>query len=213
MDEVSGSQPGVKPRLKKDWVVSQASFDRLLQALDPDRDAAGERYLQIRDKLCNFFKWRNCAAPDDFADQTIDRVARRIEEGSEILTGNVYLFFHGVAVNVLREYWKQTEKFKTKPIDEVPEVHTQVEDPVEAREIESEKEHRLGCLDGCVKKLPAPQLRLITEYHQGEGGVKIAKRTQLAEDLGIPLNALRIRAFRIRGELENCITACTGRSR
>jgi DNA-directed RNA polymerase specialized sigma24 family protein len=205
------SQPGVKPGLKKDWVVSQASFDRLLLALDPDREAAGERYLQIRDKLCKFFQWRNCATPDEFADQTIDRVARRIEEGSEILTGNVYLFFHGVAVNVLREYWKREEKVKTKPLDEVPEVHTAVENPMEVQEIESEREHRLGCLDGCVKKLPPQQLRLITEYHKGEGGAKIAKRTQLAEDLGIPLNALRIRAFRIRGDLESCITECTQR--
>src|SRR5882724_10168585 len=185
--------PGPKPGLKKDWVVTQASFDRLLAQLDPDREAAGERYLKIRDKLCKFFQWRGCSTPDDFADKTIDRVARRIDEGAEIRSGDVYLFFHGVAINVLREYWKQAQKVQEKPLEDVPEIQRSVENPIDAKEKEGEKEHKLGCLDGCVGKLPAQQLMLITQYHQGEGGAKIAKRNELAKHFGIPLNALRIR--------------------
>ena len=199
-----------KPALKKDWVVSQESFDRMLAQLDPDREAAGERYLKIREKLCKFFQWRNCLTPDEMADLTIDRVARRIDEGAEIRAGDVYLFFHGVAINVLREYWKQAQKVQEKPLEEAP-VEKEAGNPVEAKQELEDKERQLGCLDGCVKKLPAAQLRLITEYHQGEGGAKIARRNDLARDLGIPLNALRIRAYRIRGELETCISDCTSR--
>jgi DNA-directed RNA polymerase specialized sigma24 family protein len=197
------------PDLKKKWAMSQESFDGLLRHLDPDREAAGERYLQIREKLCKFFQWRGWAAPDDYADQTIDRVARRFEEGVETRPGDVYLFFHGVAVNVLREYWKQAQKVKEKPLEETPGIHSAVQNPLETVEREGEKEQRLECLDGCVEKLPAQQLMLITQYHQGDGGAKIARKNELARHLGIPLNALRIRAFRIRGELETCISECT----
>src|ERR1700686_2943895 len=91
------------PALKKDWIVTQASFDRLLQKLDSDRDRAGEQYLRIRQKLSKFFEWRGCISPEECADRTIDRAARRIDEGSEIHASDVYLFFHGIAVNVLRE--------------------------------------------------------------------------------------------------------------
>jgi DNA-directed RNA polymerase specialized sigma24 family protein len=192
-----------------DWVLTQEALDRLLLRLDPDRDAAGERYLQIREKLCKFFQWRGCTTPDEFADRTIDRVARRLEGGEEIRAGDAYLFFHGVAINVLREFWKHAQRVREKPLEEAPEVHTAAENPVEIGERKVEQERQLGCLDGCVKKLPAQQLMLITQYHQGEGGAKIAKRNELATYLGIPLNALRIRAYRIRGELENCITDCT----
>jgi DNA-directed RNA polymerase specialized sigma24 family protein len=193
------------PGLKKDWVVTQEAFDRLLARLDPDRDAAGERYNQIREKLCKFFQWRGCASPEEFADRTIDRVARKMEEGAEIRAGEPYLFFHGVAINVLREFWKQAQKVREKPIEEVPELRL----ATDAVANTGDKEKQMGCLDGCVRKLPPQHLRLITEYHNGEGGAKIARRNALAEDLGIPLNALRIRAFRIRGELETCISECT----
>jgi DNA-directed RNA polymerase specialized sigma24 family protein len=191
--------------------LTQESLDRLLEQLDPDREAAGERYLKIREKLCKFFQWRNCLQPDECADQTIDRVARRIDGGEEIRTGDIYLFFHGVAINVLREYWKRAQRVQEKPLDEAPEAHAATENPVEVSEREGAEEQRLACLDGCVKKLPPQQLMLITEYHQGQGGVKIAKRNALAQHLGIPLNALRIRAYRIRGELETCISECTRR--
>ncbi|HLJ13459.1 MAG TPA: hypothetical protein VKV15_03110 [Bryobacteraceae bacterium] len=197
------------PAYKKDWVVTQASFDRLLQQLDPDRETAGERYLQIRQKLVKFFEWRGAATPEDFADRTIDRVARRIDEGAEIQSQNVYLFFHGVAINVLREYWKEAQKFQSKPLEEVPEIqqvqHAATEGAAGDRELQ------LQCLDGCVHKLPSQHLSLITRYHHGQGGEKIAARNELAQELGIPLNALRIRAFRIRGDLETCISQCMNR--
>jgi DNA-directed RNA polymerase specialized sigma24 family protein len=202
------------PALKKDWIVTQESFDRLLGQLDPNRERAGERYEQIRQKLTKFFQWRGCTTPDEYADRTIDRVARKIGEGAEIHSQDVYLFFHGVAINVLREHWKEAQKANVKSLDESPAAQNAGENPNEVRERETEhaeREQRLECLDGCVQKLPAQQLMLITQYHQGEGGVKIAKRNELAKHLNIPLNALRIRAYRIRGELETCISECVGR--
>jgi len=200
------------PTLKKDWVVSQAAFDGLLLTLDPDRERAGEKYEQIRQKLTKFFQWRGCSAPEEFADRTIDRVARKLGEGAQIHSQNVYLFFHGIAVNVLREHWKDVQRNDVKALDDLPDSQSAgAEDPVETagRRTEHElREQKLECLDACVRRLPAQQLVLITEYHQGEGAAKIARRNQLAKQFGIPLNALRIRAYRIRGDLETCISGC-----
>lgn len=198
------------PALKKDWVLTQAALDRVLQLLHADREAAGQKYEQIRQKLTKFFQWRGCATPDEFADRTIDRAARKIDEGAEIHSRDLYLFFHGIAVNVLREYWKDVQRVEVKSLDE----ETEAQKAIQARGEEddpAEKEQRLECLDGCVKNLHPQQLLLITNYHQGEGGAKIARRNALAAQLNIPLNALRIRAFRIRGELETCISECVKR--
>jgi DNA-directed RNA polymerase specialized sigma24 family protein len=202
----------ISPALKKDWVVSQAAFDGLLLKLDPDRERAGERYEQIRQKLIKFFQWRGCITPDDYADVTIDRVARKVAEGADIRSQDVYLFFHGVAVNVLREHWKQVERRDVKSLDEqvAPEKAGAV-DPIAAGEVEAarvQQEKNLECLDHCVRKLPPQHLVLITQYHQSEGRTKINQRNELAKELGIPLNALRIRAYRIRTELETCISEC-----
>src|SRR5215813_5974815 len=112
------------PVLKKDWVVTQAAFEQLLGHLDPDREQAGEKYEQIRRKLTKFFQWRGCAVPEEFADRTIDRAARRMAEGAEMRSQDVYVFFHGIAVNVLREHWKEAQKVQLKPLDEAPEMVT-----------------------------------------------------------------------------------------
>ena len=199
------------PGSKRDWSMTQTSFDLLLTQLDRDRESAAEKYLQVRNKLVNFFRWRACDSPEDYADRTIDRVARRIEEGAEIIARDPYLYFHGVAVNVLREHWKKVAKENTGSLEQLPTWQTPGVDPHETRDQQTEalqNEARLECLDGCVAALPKTHLDLITQYHQGEGGARIARRNELAGNLGIPLNALRIRAYRVRGDLEKCVVNC-----
>ncbi len=204
--------------LKKDWVVTQTAFDRLLAELDPDRERAGEKYEQIRQKLTKFFQWRGCSfsAAEEHTDRTIDRVARKIEEGAEVHARDPYLYFHGIAINVLREHWKKVEKEGAEAIDDLPPSRSPAVNPAEVEEAEEtriEQESRLECLNECVTRLPSDQLAMITEYHQGEGGAKIARRKELAERMNLPLNALRIRMCRLRGELEGCITSCVKRSK
>jgi DNA-directed RNA polymerase specialized sigma24 family protein len=189
--------------------VSQGAFERLLAQLDPDRERAGERYELIRQKLTKFFQWRGCAAPEEYADETMDRVTKRIGEGTEIHSGDPYLFFHGVAINVLREYWKKEQRAPKASLDEA----NLADKPATAEPDKHEsKERQLDCLDGCMQKLPPQHLTLVSRYHEGQGGAKIERRNELARELNIPLNALRIRVFRIRGSLESCISECVKRA-
>src|SRR5437588_10716542 len=77
------------------WTLGQDAFDRLLASLDSDREHAGEKYQQIRSNLTRLFEWRGCPFPEDHADETINRVARRLEEGEEVR--EVTKYFFGVA--------------------------------------------------------------------------------------------------------------------
>jgi DNA-directed RNA polymerase specialized sigma24 family protein len=52
---------------------------------------------------------------------------------------------------------------------------------------------------------------LVLQYYQEEKGAKIEHRRAMAERLGIPLNALRIRAHRIRVALRDCVSDCLAR--
>ena len=199
---------------KKDWVMTAAAFDRILAELDPDRERAGERYEFIRQKLMKFFQWRGCPAPEDYTDRTIDRVARRLEEGAEVQGRDPYLFFHGTAINVLREHWKESERHGVDALDDLAPSKTPAEDPLEMRTRQEERldhEVKLECLNECVRSLPSEQIEMIQQYHQHDGGAKIEQRKKLAAQLNIPLNALRIRTYRIRQELEACILNCTRR--
>src|SRR5215467_6390514 len=69
--------------LQRDWSLSQDAFTKLLNWLDEGNDSKGERYLEIRRRLVQYFARKNCLSPDELADETLNRVARRLtEEGA-----------------------------------------------------------------------------------------------------------------------------------
>ncbi|MEN3332706.1 MAG: hypothetical protein V7641_2071 [Blastocatellia bacterium] len=104
---------------------------------------------------------------------------------------------------MLKEYWASPEReFAT--LDALPPLvhpHTETLRDQEA-ERQSHVERRLNWLAGCLSQLPAESRALILDYYQGERGERIRHRKQMAERLGIPQNALRIRVHRIRERLE-----------
>src|SRR6185369_8107393 len=73
---------------------------------------------------------------------------------------------------------------------------------------DTEHDQRQQCFDGCLEGLPLSNRNLILFYYQEERGAKIELRKTLADQLKISLDALRIRAHRIRKGLEQCITSC-----
>ena len=181
------------------WSLTQEAFDKLLVCFSPDRDEAGKQYEITRAKLVRFFEWRASGAPEERVDETINRVARKIDEGQPI--DNLIGYLYGVARLVFMEGLKEQERAPL-PLETVDTSHY-------APLAEDEgPESRLLCLDQCLETLPPESRNLILEYYQEEKRAKIEIRKQLAERLRIPLNALRIRAHRIRLDLEKCLTEC-----
>ena len=186
-----------KPHEKPKWVMTQEAFDKLLNAFSEDRDDAGELYERTRVKLTRYFEWHSVGPADELVDETFNRVARRLDEGQTI--DNLLGFIHGVA-NMIRK-----EALKKRPpvsIDDEPEAEKIIRPDPPA------PDPRLACFDKCLEKLSRERQDLIVDYYQQELRHKINRRQKLAERLGIPLNALRIRAHRIRMTLETCITQC-----
>lgn len=183
--------------------LTAETFDSLLSFLDQDREQAARRYHTMYRKLLRLFEWRGCAFPEELADETINRVAKKISEGTAIRADDPYRYFAGVAHWVFMEVLRK-EKQERRALAEVR--HLPPSEP-----IEDETEHRLSCLDQCLEQLPVDSRELIVKFYQGEGGARISQRKGLAEQLGITLNALRIRAHRLRGQLESCVRSCMER--
>ncbi|MGB9181579.1 MAG: sigma-70 family RNA polymerase sigma factor [Pyrinomonadaceae bacterium] len=195
-----GIRTGGSHHLKKDWTLTQQAFDTLLSRLDDDRTRAGEKYEVIRSKLEKFFEWRGCFSAGDLADETINRVARRLDEGEDIQ--NLHSYFYGVARLLFMETLKEQEKARLA-VDHLPtSEQVSIEDEV--------KEVRIKCFERCLSEMPDETRRMIVEYYQDDRGAKIERRKEIAERMRIPLNALRIRAHRIRAKLEACVSNCMG---
>ncbi len=187
------------------WTLDSHAFERLLAFLDDDRDRAADKYEDIRGRLVKLFAWRGCTAPEEYADRTIDRVARRLLEGADVHVTQPFHYFHGVAMNVLREHWREPDR-KTEPLtagnEPAPRDGPAIDDGAEAQRAD----RRLFCLERCLSEMPPRHRDMLLDYH---GGSKhIARRQALALSLGIPINALRIRMYRIRTSVESCVTRC-----
>jgi DNA-directed RNA polymerase specialized sigma24 family protein len=177
---------------------------------DADVERAGEKYELMRAKLVKFFRCRGCRAPFDLADETLNRLARRAEQGEEIRSATLTEYCYGVAHNVLRESLRNPENAFASLETLTPSEHP-AENPARLAELQTatrESERRLACLETCAGTLPLETRRLVISYYEEEKGAKIGNRRRLAEAMGIPMNALRIRVHRIRAKLEKCVTEC-----
>ena len=183
------------PLPKNRWTLTQDAFDLLLAQLDTDRQQAGAKYEALRRKLVKFFEWRGCGFSEDFADDTINRVARNLEAGEKIRHFAAYCA--GIARHVFLESLRtrqQQEALQTMP------------NPSATPSDDSDR--RWECLEHCLRELPPESFHLIVQYYQEDKHTRIEARRDLAARLGIPLNALRIRAHRIRLRLEGCVQEC-----
>jgi DNA-directed RNA polymerase specialized sigma24 family protein len=185
---------------KAKWSLTREAFDKLLNAFSPDRDEAAAKYELMRRKLVRYYEWRGIEPADEYADETLNRTARRIDEGQII--DNLMSYIYAVARLVFMEALKSRERAHV-PLPDVPPPNLHAK-PLE----ETEPEPRVVCLDECLESLPVENRKLIIDYYQEERRAKIELRQELADRLAIPLNALRIRAHRIRITLEQCINRC-----
>jgi DNA-directed RNA polymerase specialized sigma24 family protein len=183
------------------WDLTPKAFNQFLSILDIDRDRAGEIYETLRRNLIQLFIWRGCRDPESHADETINRVIRKIDEGEEVR--DVIAYAHGVARRLLLEIFKKQEREQVG-IDELPPLVAQ---PAE----QNDDENGVLCLRRCLNRLPEESRQLIVLYYQGEKSAKIENRKRLAEGLRVTLGALRYRAFDLRQRLQGCIERCMGR--
>jgi DNA-directed RNA polymerase specialized sigma24 family protein len=172
--------------------LQKTDFDRLLFWLDPDSERAGELYEKIRWRLIAILALRGCRVPEDLADETIDRVARRVSDIEARYVVDKSHYFLGVMNNVHHEYLKRPRLSEVVP----PTVDSEV------------KEQTFLCLDRCIEKLAPHAREIIEQYYAADKRAKINLRKRIAAAVGISNSNLRLRALRIRAKLQTCIEQC-----
>jgi len=184
--------------MKTDLTVTQEAFDELLAWLDSDRENAGHKYEEIRRSLVKIFAWRKCVDPEGMADATINIVAQKASQLRNTYEGKPHLYFYGVARNLVREYENSRRVLVSLEDADTPIVDD-TDDDIEQVD---------ACLSKCLGKLASEDRELALAYYQKDGQAKIDLRRALAEKIGIDSNALRVRMYRMRGSLAQCIERC-----
>jgi DNA-directed RNA polymerase specialized sigma24 family protein len=206
-----GEDPAMPAGLEKGRSTDRGAFHKFLAWLDLGIDSNGEKYLEIRRRLVQYFDRRNCALPDELADETLNRVARRLAEEGEITGVTPAHYCYLIARFVFLEYRRRPDRsyISTEVLPGLPAAIPGAPGWTESEEAEVQ-EKRMNCLDRCLQTLQAGQRELIMEYYRGERGARMEHRGALAARLGVTANALSIRACRIRTTLERCVKTCCG---
>src|SRR5258708_10881372 len=90
--------------------------------VDHDGERAGLTYEKIRWRLISILASRGCPIPEELADETIDRVARRVVDIQDSYVGDKAIYFLGVMNNVHHEYLKRPAI--SQPLQLVDEAET-----------------------------------------------------------------------------------------
>lgn len=195
--------------VREDAKLTPDSFAALLAWLDDGVDSNGERYIDVRRRLASYFDRRNRPAADDLADKTLTRVAITLAQDGVIATRPPARFCFAVARYVLLEDLRRDRRLV--PFDESRATDSPGGTGHAGAAERDAREHRLDCLDACLQNLKPDQRELIVEYYTESRQKKIQRRRELAMRLGISMNALAIRAWRIREGLMTCVRECGDR--
>jgi len=79
--------------------MTPEELEALLAALGPNR----EKYEAVRRKLVRLFEWRGFASPEDLANETFKRVARRMAQRVGLRSTDPFGYFCGVAHLLYKE--------------------------------------------------------------------------------------------------------------
>ena len=184
------------------WTLTPVAFDRFLAALNPNREQAGAEYEALREMLMRFFQWQGDWQAQEHADETLNRVARRLAEGEVIKGINNYCL--GVARRLLLESHRQRTRQES--------AFNQIKWVQASNSEATQDDLSLTCLEHCLEGLPEESRALILRYYESQEMDASQTRQIIADHLHIPLNALRLRAQRIRNRLEKCVNQCLGES-
>jgi len=177
--------------------VTQDHFEKLLSRLHANRELAGSEYNLLRQKLINYFRLKGHGAPEDGADETLDRVAAKIAAEEEISDVTNYSF--GVARYICLE--DQREQTRRQRLGEQLSFLQAVSEPVDER--------LFNLMERCFNRLAPADRDLLQKYCAAEKGSLSNWRDEIAVQMNVSLGNLRLRIHRLRSKLEGCFR--TGR--
>ena len=167
----------------------------LLQTFSSDEETAAIDFTKLRDSLVRFFQIKGDSSPEEAADETLDRVAVKL--GEAVLIENLTNYSFGVARLVFLENLRKTEKSK-KALENYRAKNE--------RQNTDEETDDFSPLRECFESLADNEKKILRAYFADLPHAELDKeRRKLTALLDVSLNNLRLKVFRLRRRLEDCV--------
>lgn len=193
-----GSTPSPR-RQNRQQGLTHLGFERLLALFGIGDAVRNERYSRLRRNLIHFFSKSHCPFPEDLADEVIERVARRLEEGIQVRAEALQFYCGGVARILYREFLRDRHAQADRASRLAVALGEWAEPAGEWRE------RQLACLDDCLALLTAGERLLLLAYYQGNDLAE--ERQKICRERSVSPNSLRLRTHRLRRRVETELRA------
>ena len=171
------------------------AFGRLMAQLDPDPEVAGREYVKIRGNLIRYFKVKGEISSEEAADEVFDRVVARIREG--VTVEDVVKYCVGIARLVALERFRRGQREQTAWF---------MFADMQAQSFAEAREQSYLVMNGCLAELSEEDRRLLLTYYQAAtNDERTQQRAKLAATMNASLNKLRLRVYRLRHRLMDCV--------
>lgn len=187
-------------------MTDPAAFRSLLHRLQKDDESAETAYERLRFRLITFLRVRVPVEADAeaIADTALDRLARRLHEGTVVESVPQYAL--GIARLLVKEAEARIASERKRSAAFAYESTSGGRHEPFAPDGENTQEIMTALL-ACLDSLNRDARELVLTYYGRDGAARIASRHELAVSLGLAPNALRNRALRVRMRLEKCVSA------
>jgi DNA-directed RNA polymerase specialized sigma24 family protein len=193
------------------WRHSPEALARLLAWLDPDPDFAALQYDAVHERLTRLFRvWglTDSDGPEEQADETLDRLARALDNATELRINSRMAYLRTIARHVLDEVLeRRLAREVNSPANPGPDgvpLPSGSGSAGEAGDLSALEE----CQERCLARLDNDDRKLVLDYYAITPQDKIRRHQEMASARGLTVNALRIRVFRLRQRLRACVLEC-----
>lgn len=182
-------------------LAERLGWERLLTFLCADGHGAndsdrGAAYEAVRERLVRFFRAKGASCPEELADATFERTARKLAADESLLdVSPAYVF--GVARLIWRESLRR-ERTHRRGVERL--AHAPDHDGDDHEEAELDQNMRVW--KRLLDELAPADRHLLIAYYEGSGQPRIARRQEMVRHLGIKPGLLRARVHRLRLQLE-----------
>lgn len=158
----------------------------------------------MRRSLHSYFRRHGATDPLSLADEVLVRVTNKVEEVAPRYVGDPLHYFLGVARYVLAE-WRRRPVLVEMPKEIIA---------LPVPEERAVKEQLLLGLEQCWSRLSTQEQSILLRYYLATPPQTVGEsREQLARDLNMTPNALRVLTHRLRGKLRLCVERAVERKK
>jgi DNA-directed RNA polymerase specialized sigma24 family protein len=173
---------------------------------------ARERFEQeaplLLSRLKIFFRRRcktseEAARADDWVQETMFRVARKVDAGLEIINFDAYAM--GTAKVVFQEYLNRPAE---RSLNSQSLINGNSLETLSNLNTQSDVEIRAFCLDECLLKLDDHGRTIIASWFGLSGANNTEPQPEMKEERAVGSSTVRVRVFRLVSRLRACCRKC-----